>query len=165
MCCVVEIVMSVVGLITLIRGEIQLSSRLMMRGTRAYLIGGMLLSTFPLALACGVLLGVALAAQGVSPEQMPERVREFWWLDFIVVFGVMLGALVMPCFPAVRLLRLLRNGGSGASPARCLQTTSATNPSEDRRRDLASTGREQPPRVPKTRPLIGQKEVPLPVVI
>ena len=64
MLCIVEIAMSVWGIVTLVKGRISLSKGKEITGTGAYLIGGLLAATLPVIFAIGIVYGIIRGMQG-----------------------------------------------------------------------------------------------------
>lgn len=72
MCCIVEIAATIWGIITLIRGEVQLLRGRTVRGTPAIVIGCLLTATFPVALGLGIIVGAIMGQNGEIPaESLP----------------------------------------------------------------------------------------------
>ncbi len=73
MCCV-EIAMTVCGIVVLCTGKFPWFSGTMVTGSRAYLIGGLLTATFPLALvigfSIGVVIGLSNAGQPINQDDI-----------------------------------------------------------------------------------------------
>jgi hypothetical protein len=71
MCLVLEIALFVVGVLTLKRGRLSLTSNKVVSGTPAYIIGGIMVSFLPLMFLLGLLIGTLYWA--VLQEQPPRR--------------------------------------------------------------------------------------------
>jgi len=52
------------GLVALVTGKVSLTKNLVVHGAMARVVGAILMLPIPLALGCGILLGVVMAAQG-----------------------------------------------------------------------------------------------------
>jgi len=86
MCCIVEIVMSIVGIFALIKGRVALTRSLVVVGAPAYAIGILLTLTFPLLFGIGLLFGVFEAARAHGQRLDPQRfMQEYWYLDLVAV--------------------------------------------------------------------------------
>lgn len=94
MCCIAEIAMSVFGLVTLIRGQFSLSRSKVVRGTPAYIIGGLLLSTLPIALGLGMVIGFVLAARTGQPPTI-EEMAPYGIVDVVVVVVILAAVLTV----------------------------------------------------------------------
>jgi len=82
MLCILEIAMTVMGVMALIKGEVKLSKNKVVTAPMAYVIGVILTATFPIALAIGLCIGFYYGAQG---QELPMAAV---LLD-VVVIGVM----------------------------------------------------------------------------
>lgn len=89
MLCVIEIAMTICGIIILVRGQANLTKNRVVTGAPAYVIGSILTATLPLLLTIGIGMGVALAAsKGV------EKVAGNPLLFLVDIVGVALIAAV-----------------------------------------------------------------------
>lgn len=113
-CCGVELAGLVVGLLTIDRGVFQLGQWRVVRGTPAYVIGGILAAMFPLLLIGGGILRVIEAMTGNPPGPVLEK----------VILSPALAAVVIG-LPVVIVIVL----AAGEYPNR---PTSTTAPSESR---------------------------------
>lgn len=64
MLCILEIAMTVMGIMALIKGEVKLSKNKVVRAPMAYIIGVILTATFPIALMIGLGIGFYYGANG-----------------------------------------------------------------------------------------------------
>jgi hypothetical protein len=72
MCLILEIVLFVVGILTLKRGRLALSGNKVVAGTPAYVIGAIMVSFLPLMILMGLLVGTVYWA--VLQEEAPAAV-------------------------------------------------------------------------------------------
>ncbi|GIW98022.1 MAG: hypothetical protein KatS3mg111_1355 [Pirellulaceae bacterium] len=93
MCCLVEIAMTVWGIVTLVQGRFFLTRDKIVRGTWAYVIGGLLTATLPVVLGLGFFVGLVLTViRGREPTV--EELLPLSILDVVVV-TVILSAVVV----------------------------------------------------------------------
>ncbi|HUE72699.1 MAG TPA: hypothetical protein VMP01_17570 [Pirellulaceae bacterium] len=64
MCLIVEIIMTIMGIVALVKGEIKVIGKHPVRGIPAYIIGGLMTATLPMAFAVGFIAGFVLAVRG-----------------------------------------------------------------------------------------------------
>ena len=57
MCCIAEIAMVIMGIVTLVKGSFMVSRTRVVRGAPAYVIGAILVAVLPTALVVGFLVG------------------------------------------------------------------------------------------------------------
>lgn len=111
-CCGLELAALVVGLLTIDRGVFQLGQWRVVRGTPAYVIGGILAAQLPLLLISGALINLMEKLTGGPPGPV---------LEGVIVFPAM--AMVLIGLPAVLILVIaagenpsLRKSATGAGP-------------------------------------------------
>jgi hypothetical protein len=92
MLCIVEIAMTIFGIVTLTKGRISFSKRKVVTGGPAYLIGAMLTATFPVTLAIGMVYGFMRAAGGQDPTDIPLGA---FLIDVAVVAIIGVGAAIV----------------------------------------------------------------------
>jgi hypothetical protein len=94
MACILEIACVVFGIIILAKGRVPMGAAKEVRGAPAYLVGGLLIAVFPLALGVGLVIGIRQAQQG-----RPMNFGEIDWtmvaIEFGIIFACMLAALVV----------------------------------------------------------------------
>jgi hypothetical protein len=86
MCCIAQIAMSVMGIVTLVKGSFSLSRRSVVRGPAAYTIGIILTATLPALLGLGFVIGMVLAIR--QPGKPPD-LGALVLLDPIVVVVIL----------------------------------------------------------------------------
>ena len=75
MCLIVEIAMTLWGIVTLVRGKFPLSRNKIVTGRAAYLVGLILTSTVPATFGVGFAFGLYLGSQGVDPDDMDHLIE------------------------------------------------------------------------------------------
>jgi hypothetical protein len=80
-----EIGMLVFGIVTLVKGRITLSGAKVVTGAPAYVIGGLLTATLPMALVIGVGLGFFVGMQAAAQHRPMPPLEGAIWVDIGVV--------------------------------------------------------------------------------
>lgn len=92
LCLIVEIGMTLWGLVTLVRGKFPLAGRKIVTGWPAYLIGLILTATIPAIFGVGFIYGVYLASQGVDLndlDNLPNHTLIFFGLELAITIATM----------------------------------------------------------------------------
>jgi hypothetical protein len=85
MLCIVEIAMSVFGIVTLVRGKFSFTKNKVVTGLPAYAIGIILTLTLPLLLCMGFVIGLLIAINAQGRPVPPDAMLKYAWMDMVVV--------------------------------------------------------------------------------
>lgn len=99
MCCLVEIALLAIGLVTLIRGKLTLTRNKVVLGTPAYLVGCLLASTMPVVVVASFFFPMVDRALFGG---VPNPAALFFWLEVLVVLGLVAVALSIAFVSAQR---------------------------------------------------------------
>ena len=93
-CLLAEIAMTIMGIVTLVRGRITIIRDKEVRGIPAYLVGVLLVGTFPLVIVAAIAGGVIAALSG-QPENAAQAgaAGEFGSVLFILVASAIIAAV------------------------------------------------------------------------
>ena len=94
MCLIIEIIMTILGVVALFRGEVRVIGKNPVRGWPAYLIGALMAATLPLALATGVVVAVVIVASGERVD-LKTQAPLFMLGDAGIVFGILVTSIVL----------------------------------------------------------------------
>lgn len=94
MCLIVEIIMTIMGIIALVKGELKVIGKHPVRGVPAYIIGGLMTATLPMAFAVGFIVGFVLAVRGQAAN-VQENMPLIAGLEAAVVIGNLLVCIVL----------------------------------------------------------------------
>ncbi len=72
MCCVLELVMTVFGIVILVKGTVQFTRNRQVRGAPAYIIGAILVAVLPTAFLVGIVYGIVLAIKTGAPPKVEQ---------------------------------------------------------------------------------------------
>lgn len=86
--------MSVFRIVTPVRGKFALSRSKVVRGMPAYFIGGLLVSTMPIVLGLGMIIGIVITARTGQPPTM-EDMLPYSIIDVVVVGLILVAVLVI----------------------------------------------------------------------
>ena len=89
MCLIVEIAMTIFGVVALFRGQVKVIGKNPVRGWPAYVIGALMAATLPLAFGTGLVIAVVIMASGGQ-----VNMNDHLWIlslgDLAVVLGILL---------------------------------------------------------------------------
>jgi hypothetical protein len=85
MICIVELAMTIFGIVTLARGKFSLTRNKVITGPYAYAIGIILTLTLPVLMGMGFLLGFVIAMNAHGRQIRPEEFLKYAWLDMVAV--------------------------------------------------------------------------------
>ncbi len=95
MCLIAEIVMTIFGIVTLVKGKFTLSRNKIVTGPPAYAIGVLLTATLPLLLVVGLVVGVVIGFNAAAHHQPMPDMSKFAVFDFAGVGLVLLGVVLI----------------------------------------------------------------------
>jgi putative exporter of polyketide antibiotics len=99
MCCLVEIAILAIGLVTLIRGKLTLTRNKVVLGTPAHLVGCLLASTMPAVVVASFFFPMVDRALFGG---VPNPGALYFWMEVLVVLGVVTVALSIAFVSAQR---------------------------------------------------------------
>ena len=111
MCCIAEIAMFVMGIVTLVKGSFQVSRKRAVTGAPAYAIGMILVAVLPVALLSGFLIGFVIALR-TGRQPTVDQLQPLAFLDVAAVLIALLAITIIGFTTA----KEPRRTTSGAAP-------------------------------------------------
>jgi hypothetical protein len=96
MCLIVEIIMTIMGIVALVRGEVKVFGKRPVRGWPAYLIGTIMVSTLPIVLGVSLVVGIILVVLNEGQQaNVWQNMPLLAGLEAAVVGGIILTCIIL----------------------------------------------------------------------